>query len=152
MLPCPRHAALALALVAGLAVPGAGFGAPREDEAKRELESVERARERSESRRKALEEQGEKLEREIEEVRADMIGTARRIQQHEESVSSLEGEIRTLNRQERAARDNLLRRRNQMIGTLAALERLAGRPPEAMLAMPVSPVDTVRSALLMRAA
>ena len=138
---------------------GIGFGAwdaparaPVEDATQRELRSIERALERDESRQKSLEAQSEKLAREAQELRTDMIATAKRVQQHEESVTKLEGEVKALNRQERTAKDNLLRRRGQMIGTLSALQRLASRPPEAMLAMPGSPVDTLRSALLLRAA
>src|SRR3546814_17618602 len=38
-----------------------------------------------------------------------------------------------------------------MITTLAALQRLAQRPPEAILAMPASPLDTIRTATLLGA-
>ena len=48
--------------------------------------------------------------------------------------------------------ESLSKRRRQMITLLAALERLAQHPPVALAARPGDPVDTVRSAILMRAA
>jgi septal ring factor EnvC (AmiA/AmiB activator) len=43
-------------------------------------------------------------------------------------------------------------KRAQLIQLLAALERIAIQPPEALIAMPEAPSDTIRSALLIRAA
>ena len=55
-------------------------------------------------------------------------------------------------RSEDAKFDRLKARRGQLAKVLVALERVARYPPEALMTQPIPPSDTVRSAILLRAA
>ena len=73
------------------------------------------------------------------------------VQAGEDRLTGLEREQSEVEARERAAAEELDKRRAEMAGTLAALERLGHRPPEALLATPGSPLDNLRSAMLLGA-
>ena len=92
------------------------------------------------------------LKQELATLSKDLIAAARRVQDQEASVVGLEHE---LNRLERAARQKELQlrdRQRQFSGVMMALSRIARFPTEALIAQPIPPEDTVRSAILLRAA
>lgn len=119
--------------------------------AERELRSVERALQRDRERQQQLREESSTLGGEIEALGREMVEAASRIQRREAEATALEAELAQLAEQESETEEWLEARRGQLIGTLGALERMARRPPEALIAMPATPVETVRSALLLRA-
>ena len=139
---------LAAALLAVCLAPAA----TAQDTESRELEDVERALERDRSRAEALAREAEALKLEIGMLRVESISAARQAQSREDRLSELESRLATLERQEAAKRTQLRRRHQQLTGTLAALQRIALVPPDALLAAPGSPVETVRSAMLLRVA
>jgi murein hydrolase activator len=115
----------------------------------KELEGqLERSRsEHDEIRRKAAE-----LTAETARLRLDMVKAASKAQESEELLSELEAQMEDLRKREVSSSEALERRSRQMVGVLTALQRLAWRPTEALIAQPQSPADTVRSAILLRAA
>lgn len=115
----------------------------------KELEAqIQRGRaEHEEIRRKAQD-----LAAEMTRLKSDMVNAARAAQENEELVSDLETQLGDLKAIEAEKALALGRRSEQMTGVLTALQRLAWRPTEALLAQPQSPADTVRSAILLRAA
>jgi len=119
--------------------------------AERELRSVERALQRDRERQQQLRKEASTLAEEIETLGREMVEAASRIQRREAEATALEAELAQLAEQEAETEEWLKARRGQLIGTLGALERMARRPPEALIAMPATPVETVRSALLLRA-
>ena len=123
-----------------------------QDSESQELKDVERALEQDRSRAAALARQAGVLKQEIRALRAESIVTARQAQAREAKMSDIEALLADLGRQEAAKRSQLRGRRRQLTGTLAALQRIALLPPDALLAAPGSPVDTVRSAMLLRIA
>ncbi len=154
-------AAAALALGAALAVAGApgpgaqerGSGAGARTAAVGEkLQEVEKALEKSRREDEALEREAGRLARQIAELRAEQINAARAAQDHEKAVSALARAIAALNHTHQAKTKALTARRARLAEMLGALERLARRPPEALIALPASPQDTLRSAILLRAA
>ena len=154
-------AAAALALGAALAVAGApapgaqqgGSGAGARTAAVGEkLQEVEKALEKSRREDEALEREAGRLARQIAELRAEQIKAARAAQDHEKAVSALARAIAALNHTHQAKTKALTARRARLAEMLGALERLARRPPEALIALPASPQDTLRSAILLRAA
>ncbi len=139
---------LAAALLAACLAPPA----MAQDTKSRELEDVERALERDRGRAEALAREAEALKLEIRALRAESIAVARQAQSREDRLSGIEARLATLERQETAKRAQLRGRHQQLTGTLAALQRIALVPPEALLAAPGSPIETVRSAMLLRVA
>ncbi len=139
---------LAAALLAICLAPAA----TAQDSESRDLEDVERALERDRGRVEALAREAEALKLEIRMLRVESISVARQAQSREDRLSEIESRLATLERQEAAKRAQLRSRHQQLTGTLAALQRIALVPPDALLAAPGSPVKTVRSAMLLRVA
>ncbi len=100
----------------------------------------------------ALAESESEIEATLRHVRAELRLTARRLREQELLVSKGEKELVSLGEQRAALQAALGERREQLGGTLAALQRLALRPPTFLLIAPGDPNDTVRSGLLLRTA
>lgn len=116
------------------------------------LEKVQHAIEQDKARAADLERKSSQISHELEGLRGQMIDAAKATQEQEDQLTDLEGTLDELRAAENEKAQALQERRSQLGLTLAALERLALYPPEALAALPESPVDTVRSALLLRAA
>ena len=117
--------------------------------AKQDLEEVESALALGQARSDELARTARDLELEIRALRANAITLAREIQNRESELSNLEEELATLEVRRDAKQAELLNRREQMSATLAALQRMALRPADSLLAAPQAPVDTLRSGLLL---
>lgn len=138
-------AGLALALAACPLVP-ASAQAP----SKKQLEDVEREARESKAREAELANKAAALAKELATLRDQMVKSARAVQDREGQLMRLETELKGLSAKEAERNEALLKRRAQLAETLAALERLALRPPEALIAYPGNADDTIRSALLLR--
>lgn len=154
-LPSPLTAAavLALALAApaswrpALAQQGQELPAPVE-----RLERVEKELEAGQEEHRRLQREVEALGEELATVRAGLVKAAAAAQEHEETLTQIEAQIHELQRRHASVRGALNRRGEQTVRILMALERLAWRPTEALIAQPLAPADTVRSAILLRSA
>lgn len=149
----PRVDRLVLALVL-LTVGGlpASAQAPAPPDVAGRLKQLEQQLERSRAERDEISRKARELADEASRIRADMVGAARAAQESEEVLSELEGQLDELNAAERDKAGALKRRSAQMTRVLTALQRLAWRPTEALMAQPQSAADTVRSAILLRSA
>lgn len=156
MPPPSRNLPLALVLAAAvLAAPAISRAepAPRpatDDVAGSRLRDVERRIEQDRARGVELERKGEALAREVAALRTELVASAAAMQSHEARLSRLERKLRKLRDSEADKRNALNRRRGELRRTLAALQRLATYPPEAIFARPGDAGDTVKSALLLR--
>lgn len=144
--PDGRGAALVLAALIAFASP-----APA-SEAETKLKDVERALEADRERQAVLAWEAEALSQEVEALRAEMIEAAKAAQDREETVSALEAKLQALGAEEAVKAEALEAKRGQLAHLLGGLTRLALHPPEALIALPAPPADTVRSAILLRAA
>ena len=126
--------------------------AEAQDTESQELQDVERALEQDRSRAEQLARQAEALKREIRALRVESIAVANQAQSREGRLTEIESRLADLERQEATKRAQLRSRNHQLTGTLAALQRIALLPPDALLAAPGSPVETLRSAMLLRVA
>jgi septal ring factor EnvC (AmiA/AmiB activator) len=115
-------------------------------------ESPPIALEEGKSRAADLGKRSATLADEVEALRQKMIEAARATQEEEDQIAGIEGTLAGLRTEEKAKTEALSKERGRLAVTLEALERLALYPPEALAALPESPVDTVRSALLLRTA
>ena len=89
-------------------------------------------------------------ETDLKKLRRRSIAIAARAQEHELTILKLEDRLLVLQADHKKALVNLKSRRKQLIGLMAALQRIAMHPPVALIALPMKPVDTIRSALLLR--
>ena len=114
------------------------------------LKRVEQELQADKSRQKQLEQQAQGLQKELDDLRARLVGLADEERAQENDLAQLEDTLSRLEAEERERSAALEGERQQIAGLLAALQRLARVPPEAALARPEGPVDTLRSALLLR--
>lgn len=117
-----------------------------------DLDAVKRALESEKAHSDELARKAETLRKEAAAARQERIRAARAIHDHEAKVSALASDLIDLSRREAKAVSRLGENRVQAARVVMALQRLARNPPEALLAQPLGPGDTVRSAILLRAA
>lgn len=116
------------------------------------LKKIERQLETSRQLHGTMSRKAEAAAKEIRAMKLLLVRVAVATQSQESEVTRLEMRIEDLTRRISEATASLRQRRRQMTGVLAALQRLARHPPVALAAMPGRPVDTVRSAIVMRSA
>lgn len=138
----------ALALAAGWGTPILAADPPPD----RRLKELESALEKGRSEQDRLRRKADALTGELRSLREEMVGAARQAQGFEESLSDLEARLAELAAAESRSSEALALRQQQLTGVLTAIQRLAWRPSESLIAQPASPADTVRSAILLRAA
>ncbi len=127
--------------------PGAASSGKASPERLRELEgNLEKGR----AERDRLKKRVEDLTRELEKLRKDSVAAARTAQEYESVISDQENRLEALGQMESEKTAVLSVRQRQLTGVLIALQRLAWRPPEALIAEPSDPNETVRTAILLR--
>jgi septal ring factor EnvC (AmiA/AmiB activator) len=145
-----RRIAAAAATTILLTLAGAGARGEEPDAAR--LEEVERSLEQDSGRAASLERESVALAGEVSRLQRDLVAAAKAAQDREEEMSELEATLATLEEAAAERGTELARRRGQLTSIVAALQRLALQPPEAMLLGPATPLDTVRGATLLRVA
>ncbi len=116
------------------------------------LKALERALQQDQERAEELRHKAKAIEAEIRVLGESSIAAARKAQDYETRLSGLETQLSELKNQEADKVAGLRARRAQLGGTLAALQQIALQPTDALIVAPGSPVDTVRSAMLLRVA
>lgn len=116
------------------------------------LQGVERAIEESRAARSRLDRKAADLAKETERIRRDLVKSAATIQTREGQISRLEARLEALESEEQETVAGLARSRDEASRVLMALQRLARHPMAAIVAHPMSPGDTVRGGILLRAA
>ena len=97
-----------------------------------------------------LEQQAKKIKDELNSVNQKMIAAAKKIQNGEDEVRQKQEELEKLQEHLNQSEIKFNSEHGMLLETLAALQSLALRPSEAVLAQPLSPVDVMRSSLLLR--
>jgi len=138
---------LVLALAGGSLAAAPGLTAQERDGAS--VSDIEAQAEADRERARALREKATAVAEEIRALKGQSVTLTRRAQDLEGELSQLEDTFATLQARERAKLAALDRQRERLTETLAALQRIALRPPEALAFGDGSPVDTVRGALLL---
>lgn len=114
------------------------------------LKRVEQDLQSDKALQRQLDRQSQTLQKELDELRERLVGLADQERAQEDELAHLEESLTALETQERNQAEKLESERQQIAALLAALQRVARIPPEAALARPDGPVDTLRSALLLR--
>ncbi len=145
---------MVVALAAAWAAPAWAQSTASADKDKtgERLEAVKRALGEGREKARKLKQKADQIEGELARLRRDMVAAANIIQARERRATELIKSLDELKAREDAKLARLAARRGQLAGVLMALQRVARYPPEALRTQPVSPADTVRSAILLRAA
>jgi len=133
-----------------LVMPAISFGATKTTDS--QLKNIERAINIEKKQHKHLRKTSSKLGNELRNMKKNMVRLAAAVQKYEATVLDLNESIHQLRKKEKDKLEVLAIRRQQHSYILMALQRIARHPPEAMIVAPISPSDTVRAAILLRAA
>lgn len=79
-----------------------------------------------------------------------MVQKARQIQNTEDRISAMEKQLARLQKELKTAEDDFIKEDENLIQTLYALQNLALKPTEALFVQPLTPVEIIRSAMLLR--
>jgi septal ring factor EnvC (AmiA/AmiB activator) len=143
----PANKLIAAALLLALVGRGEAADPPKPEARLKELES---ALQKGEQDQQEIKRRAKLAAEAAEKVRAEMVAAARGVQENEDGLSELESQMADLAGIERDKARALDLKRQQLNSVLTAVERLAFRPTEALIAQPTSPADTVRSAILLK--
>jgi len=136
-------------LIAAMALPA--HAAPEKGKTGKRLEDVNRTLGQAREKTRRLKKKADEIEQGLARLRRDMVAAAKIIQAQESRAYGLVRALAGLKVEEEAKLSRLAANRGHMAKVLVALQRVARYPPEALMMQPMSPVDTVRSAILLRA-
>jgi len=116
------------------------------------LETIERDLEQTRARQDALRDREAALAKEVKQLRRNLVAAAQAALEREAIVNILEEQLRDLRIEadDRAAALDI--RREELEGTLSALYGLSRNPPQAFFLYPGTPLESVRSMILLREA
>jgi len=152
VLPARRALSAAALGLAGMAIAGAVVIADDEAENPTErLEAIEQELDQTRQASDALSSESAAIADELDELRAAMLATATRIQEYETTAEDLATTLLGLNAELAERRAAFNARRDQLAVVLSALQHIARQPAEMLIALPRSPTDTNRTAILLAA-
>lgn len=122
------------------------------DVSKADLAKMEREVQAQNLEHKKLQAQATQISLELTRISKDMIASAKQIQSSEEKISRMESELEILRADLKKAEENFVVEDDNLIKTLSALQNLALKPTEALFVQPLTPVEIIRSAMLLREA
>jgi septal ring factor EnvC (AmiA/AmiB activator) len=114
------------------------------------LKGIEQSLSTAAAERSAADEAAAALAAELQRLKQRLVAVAELVQGHESQIAALEDSLQALEVSAGDKTSELDRRQNELGALLAALQRLARHPPVALIALPSSPDDTLRSAILLR--
>ena len=136
---------VALGLIFSAAQPLCAADVSKSDLAKMEKQMAEQ---KAESER--LAEQAAKINKEVQEISQNIVRNARTIQNNEDKISQMEEQLKTLQTELTEAEASFTQEDDNLIRTLSALQNLALKPTESLFVQPLTPVEIIRSAMLLR--
>lgn len=116
----------------------------------KDLEDMEKKVQEQALEHRKLQAQAIKINLEISSISREMVKRARLIQNQEDKVSKMEAELAKLSEDLKKAEEDFIKQDENLIKTLSALQNLALKPTEALLVQPLTPVEVIRSAMLLR--
>lgn len=115
------------------------------DVKKIEAEAKQKALESKQLQARAIQ-----LNLELSKIDKTVITLADKIKNNEKKLSELEDSLIILNRDLQEKEANFVKENNSLVQTLAALQNMSLTPSESVILQPLSPVDIIRSAILLR--
>ena len=141
---------LIFSLIAFLAAEQYANAAPAANVSVSEVAKMEAEAKRVSKEQQAMEQKANKLKEELKNVNKKMIAAAKKIQTGEDEILKKQEELAVLQKHLNESEEKFNSENDMLIETLAALQNLALRPSEAVLVQPLSPVEVMRSSILLR--
>lgn len=117
---------------------------------RKDLEAIQEQYEQKSIEHKRLQAQAAQISVEMASISKQMIQKAKQIQDTEEKISKMETELIRLQKELKATEDSFIAEDENLIHTLYALQNLALKPTESLFVQPLTPVEIIRSAMLLR--
>lgn len=124
--------------------------APAANVSASEVAKVEAEAKRVSQEHREMEQKANKLKEELKNVNQKMIAAAKKIQNGEDELRKKQDELAILQKHLSESEEKFNSENDMLVETLAALQNLALRPSEAVLVQPLSPVEVMRSSILLR--
>lgn len=115
-----------------------------------DLKKIEAAAKRVSQEGEQMAKKADQVKTELEAVNRKMRDAAKKIQAGEDELARKQTEIEKLQEHLSESEEKFVAEHGMLIDTLAALQTLALRPSEAVLIQPLSPVEVMRSSILLR--
>jgi septal ring factor EnvC (AmiA/AmiB activator) len=115
-----------------------------------QVKNLERQAEERQQEHKKLQAEAMQLNLDLTKLNNQLVSAAKDIQKEETSATKAEEDLKKLQKDLDAAEKKFAAENQKLAEMLAALQNLALHPTHSMLVMPLTPVEVVRSAVLMR--
>lgn len=99
---------------------------------------------------KRLQAQAIQLNLELSKIDKTVISLAKKIQSNEQKLSGMEDKLNDLKKNLKKKESEFIRENSSLIQTIAALQNMSLNPSESIILQPLSPIDIIRSAILLR--
>jgi septal ring factor EnvC (AmiA/AmiB activator) len=136
--------------LSSIVIPAVSLGATKTTDS--QLKNIERAINIDKKQHKELRDISTDLGNDLDRLKVKIVRLAAAIQEQETTAFDLSENLQQLRKKEKDKLDLLIVKREQYSHVLMALQRMARHPPEAIIVAPISPSETVRVAILLRAA
>jgi len=117
---------------------------------RQDLENIQKQVEQKSLEHKQLQQQAQKINQEVTQISRQVVQRAKQIQAIEDKTSEMENELLKLQKELKEAEEAFIAEDENLIKTLYALQSLALKPTEALFVQPLTPVEIIRSAMLLR--
>lgn len=120
------------------------------DVSEKELKRIEAEAKKQNLESKQLQAQAVQLNLELSKINKQVIDLANKIQNNEDELSSSELKLEKLKKDLEQKESAFAKENNSLVQTLATLQNMSLNPSEAVILQPLSPVEIIRSAILLR--
>jgi len=135
---------------AGVVLVSLSFPVLAASDSQLRLQAIEKKLKAGQEKSKALQQKAKAIGEDLKTLRRDLIRAASRIQRKEDEVTAFSAKLKKMQQAQAVKVLELKARRRQLSGVILGLQRVAQHPSEALAVQPMAPVDTVRSAILLR--
>ena len=132
-----------------VAVSNSGLSAARVT-SREQLVELERKAKAKELEQKRFQAKSLEVSMEMTKLNDSLVSAAKKIQNNEKNLSKMEDELKHLQDELAESEQKFANENKKMAQTLSALQNLARKPTEALFVQPLTPVEVIRSAMLLR--
>lgn len=138
-----------MVVVTALVAPWPALAQDEAEDPSLRLEVIEKELDEARQAQEALSAESEAVAEELDELRAAMLATATRVREFEAREEELAMRLIGLNAELAERRASFDARQDELATVLSALQHIARQPAEMLIALPRSPTDTHRTAMLL---
>ena len=145
--PLPKLGFLAplIAVACGISIPFGAWAEPR-----KVLQDIEQSIDTAKTKSQALAKKAKQNATDLRKLKQQSISIVAKARNHTFTLINLEERLAELDQRCRLKKQSLSQQKKHLSSLVAALQRIALTPPIALIALPAKPLDTIRSALLIR--